>query len=168
MMKRILVALAAILLMSIAASALTVGKSAAKFDLEDQCGKNWKLAELKGSVVVVLTADQESGRLMGPWMDSLKSCYGSKIQVLGLLDLHTVPAIGRWIARSQIKKETKDPLMLDFYGDTAKEYSVSSKHPVFTVIDKNGIVRSVQKSEFTKRGFAKTKSVIDKALKSKK
>jgi hypothetical protein len=166
-MKLFACTLTAVLLLSIAASALTVGKSAAKFNLEDQCGKTWKLSKLKGSVVVVLTADQESGELIGPWLDNLKTKYGSKIHILGLLDLHTVPAIGRWIATSKIKKVTKEPLMLDFYGDTAKAYSVSSKHPVVTVIDKEGIIRSVQKSEFTKTGVTKTKSAIDKALKAK-
>jgi peroxiredoxin len=164
-MKRIVITLTAILILSITANALTIGKSAAKFNLEDQSGKVWKLSKLNGSVVVVLTANQESGKLVGPWLENLKTKYGSKIHTLGLLDLHTVPALGQWIAKSQIKKLTSEPLMLDFNGSTAKAYSVSSKHPVITVIDNVGIIRSVQKSEFTKTSFAKTKSAIDKALK---
>ncbi len=166
-MKLFACILTAVLLLSITASALTVGKSAAKFNLEDQSGKVWKLSKLKGSVVVVLTANQESGKLVGPWLENLKTKYSSKIHTLGLLDLHTVPALGKWIAKSQIKKLTSEPLMLDFNGSTAKAYSVSSKHPVVTVIDKDGIIRSLQKSEFTKAGFTKTKSAIDKALKAK-
>ena len=164
-MNRFLIPLTAILLLSITASALTVGKKANTFDLEDQSGKVWKLSKLKGSVVVVLTADQESGKLVGPWLENLKIKYSSKIHILGLLDLHTVPALGKWIAKSRIKKLTSEPLMLDFNGSTAKAYSVSNKHPVITVIDKEGVVCSIQKNKFTKAGFAKTKNAIDKALK---
>ena len=81
------------------------------------------------------------------------------------MDLHTVPGIGRGIARSRIRGETKDRLMLDFDGATARAYSVNSKYPVVVVIDKNGVVQSVQKSVFTNDAFSATTAAIDKSLK---
>lgn len=164
-MKLIIITLAGILVLAIAANALMVGKDAPTFDLEDQFGKSWNLSNLRGIVIVVITANPDSGRLMGPWVDTLKTRYGSKIQILGLLDLHTVPAIGRWIAKSQIKKESKDPVVLDFNGNAARAYSVSGKYPVVTVIDKGGMIRAVQKGVFSKDGIHKIISAADKAMK---
>lgn len=158
-------AVLAILAFTACAYAFEVGENAPGFDLKDQFGKEWKLSNLKGSVVVVVTANPDSGRLMGPWVDNLKSRYGSKIQILSLMDLHTVPGIGRGIARSRIKRETKDPVMIDFNGGTAKSYLVSGKYPVVTVIDKNCVIKDIQKSSYSKDGFSSVVHAIDKALK---
>lgn len=145
--------------------ALQVGTNAPDFDLKDQFDKEWSLANLNGQVVVVVAADKNSGNLMGPWYDSLKGKYTGKIQLLGLLDLHTVPSIGRGIAKSRIKSETQDPMMLDFNGSTGKAYEVSSDYPVVVVINKNGIVKSIQETKYTDSAFAQTSKAIDAALK---
>ena len=102
---------------------------------------------------------------MGPWVDNLKSKYGGRIQVLGLLDMHTVPGIGRGIARSRVRSETKDPLMLDFNGSTAKAYLVSSKYPVAVVIDRGSRVRAIQPSAFSADAFKPVSAANDTALK---
>lgn len=156
-----------ILILSLAVSAMAIdnGTAAPGFDLKDQFGKNWNLSNLRGNVTVVIAANPDSGRLMGPWVDNLKTRYGSKVQIIGLMDLHSVPGIGRGIARSRIRKETSDPLMLDFNGSTARAYSVSDKYPVVAVIDKNGVVRALQKSTFTQQGFNSVARAIDNALK---
>ena len=145
--------------------AIAPGDTSPSFDLKDQFGKSWKSSDVRNSVVVIVAANPDSGRAMGPWVDNLKTRYGSKIDLIGLMDLHTVPGIGRGIARSRIRGETKDPLMLDFDGATARAYSVNSKYPVVVVIDKNGVVQSVQKSVFTNDAFSATTAAIDKSLK---
>ena len=147
------------------APAQQVGQPAPTFNLADQFGKNWSLANLKGTVTVLVVADRDSGRSMGPWVDNLKTKYGSRIQVLGLLDLHTVPGIGRGIARSRVRSETKDPLMLDFNGGTGKAYSVSNKYPVVVVIDKTSQVRAVEKTNYTDDAFKSITTAVDAALK---
>ncbi len=149
-----------------AALALQTGLRAPNFKLTDQFNKIWSLDAQKGVVTALIVADRDSGRAMGSWVDNLKTKYGSKIQVLGLLDLHSVPGIGRGIARSRIKSETKDPLMLDFDGNISKQYGVSSKNPAAVVIDKNGIVRAVETS-YSAATFGNATSAIDAALKAK-
>lgn len=148
------------------ALALEVGAGAPDFSLKDQFDKVWVLQNLKGTVIVIVAANKNSGRAMGPWVDKLKATYSGKIQLLGLLDLHDVPGIGRGIARSRIKDETKDPMMLDFHGNTGKAYEVSSDYPVVVVIDKSSVVRSVQKTNYTDQAFNSTTSAINAALKS--
>jgi peroxiredoxin len=145
--------------------ALQTGEKAPDFKLNDQFGKTWDLSNLSGSVVVVVVANRDSGRAMGPWVDNLKKKYGDKIQLLGLMDLHTIPGIGRGIAKSRIRKETSDPLMLDFNGSTAKAYDVSSKIPVVVVIDKNAVVKAVQKNEYSADRFKGVSNTIDTLLK---
>ena len=159
--------LMAVLVLAFAASVMAVnnGEKAPAFDMKDQFGKVWNLSNLRGNVMIVITANPDSGRLMGPWMDNLKTRYAGKVQIIGLMDLHTVPGIGRGFARSRIRKETNDPLMLDFNGSVAKAYSVSDKYPVVTVIDKSGVVRAVQKSTFSQNGFTDITNAVDKALK---
>lgn len=147
------------------AFAVQTGKPAAKFELKDQFDKLWKLPDLKDNVVVLVAANRESGRAMGPWVDKLKDKYGTKIQLLGLLDLHKVPGIGRGIAKSRIRKETSDPIMLDWNGNTCKDYQVSDKHPVVVVIDKKGVVQAVQAANYTEKAYDTIASSIDKALK---
>lgn len=146
------------------AFATAVGENAPPFDLKDQFGKQWKLADLKDQVTVIVAANPKSGKAMGPWVDNLKLKYAGKIHLLGLMDLHTVPWIGRGIAKSRIKKETSDPLMLDFNGDTSKNYLVSDKYPVVVVIDKNGVVRALRQTDYSREVFEATIEVIDKAL----
>ena len=149
------------------AFALETGEPAPKFELKDQFAKLWKLSNLKDDVVVVVAATRESGRAMGPWVDKLKAKYNKKIHLLGLLDLHKVPGIGRGIAKSRIRSETKDPLMLDWDGKTGKAYHVSDKYPVVVVIDKNGVAQAVQATNFTTQAYDTIVASIDKNLNNK-
>jgi predicted transcriptional regulator len=168
-MKSLLMLFAALAALSVTAFAqpavVDVGARAPDFDLKDQFGKSWSLSGLNGGVTVLIVADSDSGRAMGPWVDALKSRYPSKVNILGMLDLHTVPGIGRGIAKSRIRKETKDPLMLDFSGNIARAYGVSSKVPTVVVIDKTGIVRALARQAFDQTSFAGITTAVDKALK---
>lgn len=158
------------ILTAISTAALTqpdikIGDRAPNFELKDQFGKTWKLPGLADKVTVLVVATSDSGRLMGPWVDSLKSRYSNRITILGLLDLKSIPSIGRGIARSRIKKETKDPMMLDFSGGTARNYGVSPKTPTVVVIDKTGVIRAIAKQAFDKAAFDRVNASIDEALK---
>ncbi|MEN6356314.1 MAG: redoxin domain-containing protein [Armatimonadota bacterium] len=151
--------------LALSAMALQTGEKAPDFKLNDQFGKTWDLSGLSGKVVVVVAANRDSGRAMGPWVDNLKKKYGDKIQLLGLMDLHTIPGIGRGIAKSRIRKETSDPLMLDFNGSTAKAYDVSSKVPVVVVVDSNAVIKAIQKNEYNADRFKSISNAVDSALK---
>ncbi|MCX6346024.1 MAG: hypothetical protein NT018_13290 [Armatimonadetes bacterium] len=150
---------------AVGALALGVGENAPAFKIEDQFGKTWDSAALKGNVVVVIVANRDSGRAMDPWVSNLKSNYGSKIQLLGLLDLHTIPGIVRGIARARIRKETSDPLMLDFGGKIAGSYLVSDNYPVVVVIDKSLVVKGLQKTQYNQSAYGNITDAIDAALK---
>jgi hypothetical protein len=152
-------------MISSSAMALQVGEKAPNFKLNDQFGKTWELPKLSDKVVVVVAANKDSGRDMGPWFDNFKSTYGDKILLLGLMDLHNIPWIGRGIAKSRIKKETKDPLMLDFNGATGKAYEANSKSPVVVVIAKDSTLKAVQKNGYSAGAFKNVSAAIDAALK---
>ena len=143
--------------------ALQVGDNAPAFKLDDQFGKTWELSSLKNNVVVVVAADRDSGRMMDPWVGGLKTKYGAKIKLLGLIQLKGIPGMFRGMARSRIKKETQDPLMIDFDGTTGKAYEVSSKYPVVVVIDRSGVIRVVEKT-YTPEAFKSVTEAVDKEL----
>lgn len=147
--------------------AMQTGQRAPGFELSDQFNKKWKLNDLKGKVVVLIVANRNSGKAMGPWVDKLKAGYADKIQLLGLLDLHDIPGIGRGMAKSRIRKETQEPMMLDFKGNTAKEHEVTSKCPVTVVIDKSGVTKAVQKTSCNPDALKSITDAIDAALKAK-
>ena len=169
MKLQLVTALAGLLAICVVSGAFAIqsDKSAPPFKLDDQFGKTWDLSKLKSTVVVVVVANADSGRKMGPWVDRLKKDYPKNARILGLMDLHHLPGIVRGIAKGRIRKETKDPLMLDFNGSTAKSYSVSDKHPVVVVIDRKGVVRSVEATDYTPAAYEATSAAIDKALESK-
>lgn len=146
--------------------ALEVGKPAPSFTLNDQFGKTTRLSDLKGSVVVIVAATRKSGDFMGPWVDNLKSKYSGNntFRVFALIDLHSISKLFRGIAVSRIRKETKDPVLIDFDGKTAKAYEVSDNYPVVVVIDKDSVIKDVQKTKFDKKSFGAVTSAIDKAL----
>lgn len=150
--------------LSLAVCALDVGRAAPAFRLNDQFGKVWDSSAIKGNVIVVVAADSDSGRSMEPWMNGFKARYGSRIMLLGLMDLRGIPGIARGFARSRIRKETKDPLMLDFNGGVSDNYLVNSKNPVVVVIDKSLVVKAVSKSGYSDSAFASVNSAIDSAL----
>lgn len=145
-----------------------VGQNAPGFQLGDQFNKTWKHTDLKGKVVVLIVADKHSGRAMGPWVEKLKAQYPNKIQILGMLDLHSVPGIGRGIAKKRIRNETKEPMMLDFQGKTAKAHEVTSTCPVVIVMDKDGVAKACQKSSCTPAAYKSVTDAVDAALKPKK
>lgn len=157
--------MAVLLAPAFAQPTLQVGTRGPDFALKDQFDKSWSLSGLSGTVTVLIVADSDSGRAMGPWVDALKARYSNKVQTLGMLDLHTVPGIGRGIARSRIRRETKDPLMLDFSGSIGRTYGVSSKVPTIVVIDKTGVVRAVVRGAFDQASFNGIAAAVDKALK---
>lgn len=159
--------LTALLYTHASAAAPKVGARAPDFNLKDQFGKPWKLNDLAGRVTVLVAADTDSGRAMGPWVDALKNRYAGKVCILGLLDLHSVPGIGRGIAKSRIRKETKDPMMLDFSGAIARAYGVSSKVPTVVVIDKGSVVRAVVSAAYDQKQCQTITSAVDKALEAK-
>jgi predicted transcriptional regulator len=144
--------------------AIQAGTRAPDFSLSDQFGKQWTLSGLAGNVTVLVAADRNSGRSMGPWVDTLKNRYSGRIQILALMDLHDIPGIGRGIAKSRIRDETKDPVMIDFHGTIAKAYGVNSKYPVVVVIDKGSIVRAVQTGSYSDDTFRPISAAINTAL----
>lgn len=163
---RLIAVVAAMLTLMLSAAVMAVeeGQSAPPFKLADQFGKTWDLESLKGSVVVVVAANRDSGREMGPWVDNLKEKYGERIQLLGLIELRGIPGFARGMARSRIRKETKEPLMIDFSGSTGKAYSVNSEDPVVVLIDKSGTARSVVRSAYSETAFKPLSAAVDKAL----
>ena len=116
--------------------------------------------------MVVVAANADSGHDMGPWVDKLKKDYPDTIKLVGLMDLHGLPGFVRGIAKSRIRKETKDPLMIDFKGDVAKAYTVTDKRPVVVVIDKEGIVQSVEATKYTDNAHETITTAVDAALKT--
>ncbi|HEY3246751.1 MAG TPA: redoxin domain-containing protein [bacterium] len=165
-MNALAVLVVCIMLVGVAAPDLSVGTPAPPFDLKDQFDHAWRLADLKGRVVVLMAADQHSGQQMRPWGDNLSPAYGGKIQLLGLLDLHTYPRFLRGVVAATIRSETDKPMMLDFEGAIGSAYEVSSRYPVVVVIDRQGIVRGVYKTTFTKDAFAAAREAIDMAVKA--
>jgi len=147
--------------------ALEVGQPAPSFSLKDQFGETWQLSELKGRVVVLVASTKKSGELMGPWVDGLKNRYSGRkdtFRLFALVDLHNIPGLFRGFATSRIKKETKDPVLIDFDGKTAKAYDASDNYPVVVVIDKDSVVREVKKTKLDKEAFDAVTSAIDKSL----
>lgn len=147
--------------------ALQVGNPAPNFNLKDQFDRTWNLNSLRGQVVLLVVADKDSGRLMDPWFSNLKMRYAGKAQIIGLLDLHGVPGIGRGIARSRIRKETSDPMILDFGGSVGRTYGANSKVPVVVVIDKGGIVRGIARTTYNSVAYANIVKPADAALAAK-
>ena len=147
--------------------ALEIGQPAPLFDLKDQFGETWKLSEVKGRVVVLVASTKKSGELMGPWVDGLKNKYPNRkdtLRLYTLVDLHTIPGLFHNLAISRIKRETKDPVLIDFDGKTAKAYEASDNYPVVIVIGKDSVVREVKKTKMDKTAFDAVTSAIDKAL----
>lgn len=163
----LIAAAAALAAISTGALALEPGQKAPTFKLQDQFGTTWDLSALRGNVVVLVVADRDSGRAMDPWVSNLKTRFNGKIKLLGMLDLHGVPGLFRGVAKSRIRRETKDPLALDFEGKITRSYGVSSKMPTVVVIDPEGIVQSAQTVAYSAEAFKTTTAAIDKALQAR-
>lgn len=155
----------AIALLTAPTAVLTLGLPAPAFDLKDQFDRVWRLADLRGKIVVLMAADQHSGQGMRPWGDNLSAAFGTQIQLLGLLDLHTYVSFLRVFVAARIRSETDKPMLLDFSGAIGAAYEVSSRYPVIVVIDRQGMVRGIYKTTFTRDAFAGAREAIEAALK---
>lgn len=161
-----LLVIATLTLITAPTAVLNIGSPAPAFDLKDQFDRVWRLADLRGKVVVLMAADQHSGQGMRPWGDNLSDTFGTQIQLLGLLDLHTYPSFLRIFVAARIRSETGKPMLLDFSGAVGAAYEVSSRYPVIVVIDRQGMVQGIYKTTFTREAFAGAREAIEAALKA--
>ncbi len=172
--KEALAAIAIILVIAlaaqvVAAAGLSVGAPAPPFELNDQYNRVWRLGDLRGKVVVVIAVNQRSGEMIRPWASMLFASYGSRIQPLGILDLHTYPGALRGLVAAQVRRETNrsQPMLLDFKGRAGAAYGVSGRYPVIVVIDRRGVVRGLLRSVWTSKALADARRAIDAALGTK-
>jgi hypothetical protein len=113
-------------------------EKAVEFTLKDQFGKEliFKFPKEKPSVLAI--ADKKGSEQLESWLRPILERYGERIEAHGVAELSNVPAIARGVVRGAMKRDVKQPVLLDWKGDVAKNYAFQKDQANIILINKDG------------------------------
>jgi hypothetical protein len=138
---------------------------AADFSLKDQNGKVHDFKFPNERVTILAFGDKDGSEQLEGWIRPLYEKYQDQIDIHGVAELSSVPAIARGIVRSIIRKKTTYSVMLDWEGKVSENYKYEKKKANIVIIDKKGtvVVREIGAADATR--LEAIYKEIDKLLK---
>src|SRR3954469_2894852 len=124
-LKRNLCLFAAFIFLSLAGvSAHCAGTNStptvAPFELTDQYGASHAISFPRTNLILLTVADQKGAADVNSWILPLKERYSSRIEIMGIADVHKVPPFLRGMVQGRFKKAWTYPIMLDWSGRIAE------------------------------------------------
>lgn len=163
--KIILASFVALIFLSSNLNVSFADNKAKDFSLKDQFGKVHDYKFPREKISILAFADKDGSEQLEAWIRPLYEKYGDRVDIHGVAELSAVPSIARGIVRVMIKKNSKQPVMLDWKGDVSKSYAYEKDKANIVLIDGKGniIAREVGASDAKKlEEFYKK---VDKLLK---
>jgi len=147
---------------------LKIGMKAPEFSLKDAEDKDYTLAKLKGSVIVLIMGNREIRKEDDKWAEAIQKDFkkNKKVKTFIIADMRSVP---RFIPKGLVKwnlKRNKPPatLLLDWKGKTHIAYKTQKKKPNIFLIDKSGVIIYHLNANFKNEAYKQVKAEVEKAL----
>jgi hypothetical protein len=110
------------------------------FALEDQHGRPFQIRfPRKQPVLLVIAGRRGTGAIAG-WVQPVQSAFGDSVEIMGLADVHAVPAPVRPAVRMMIRKESAWPVFMDWSGKTVSALFTPGLETEVLVLKKTGEV----------------------------
>jgi hypothetical protein len=110
----------------------------ARIELNDQFDAPQKLSFPNTNVTLLTIADKKGSEQIAGWVEPLKQHYGNRIDIRGIADVSSVPGALRGFVRKRFQKLQSYPIMLDWSGDTVKEFTCVPNKANILVLDGRG------------------------------
>ena len=141
-MKRVLViALFTLLLMrEVVAQTCVVAVTnvPAKIELSDQFEAKQSLVFPTTNLTFLVIADKTGSEQLAAWVAPVKEKFGNSVAIVGIADVSAVPRPMRGMVRKKFKKAQAYPVMLDWSGDTVKQFAISPNQANVLLVDYRG------------------------------
>jgi len=137
---------------------------ASDFSLKDQYGKTYYIKFPREKVTILAFGDRDGSEQLESWIRPLYEKYKDAIDIYGIAELSSVPAIARGLVRSIIKAKSPYPVMLDWEGTVSRSYKYEKGKANIYVIDKKGSVTAKKIGLANQKELESLFKEIDKAL----
>lgn len=115
-------------------------KKCPDFALEDQHGHTFQIRfPRKKPCLLVIAGRRGTGAIAG-WVQPVQTAYGDSVEIMGLADVHAVPAAVRPAVRMMIRRESAWPVFMDWSGKTVSALFTPGLETEVLVLKKSGEV----------------------------
>ena len=156
-------ALFTLLALSAATHAAPVEKLA-DFELTDQDAKPRAYRFPKSKVTVMTVADHKGSDQLAPWIQRLYDRYEKRIDIDGIADVSMIPKPFHNMFREAFRKQLTRSVMLDWQGDTVKQFDYAKGVANLYVIDRSGRIMQQFSGVLTEDGLRALTREIDRAI----
>ena len=149
------------------------GTPAPDFNLKDQNDQEIRLGQFRGENVLLFGFDKEGVDNGGTWLNLFLERYAEGMKILPIADGSSMPLSARLFLKGKVKAEVQDAaeefnlssFLLDWTGETSRQYGMAPKIPTIVVIDRAGNIQLVQPlPELTEEGVRGVFDRIDQHI----
>jgi len=136
-------------------------------ELQDQFGKQQKLAFPNQEVTLLAIADKKGSAELNAWIAALKPRYAGRIDIRGLADMGGVPGFLQGYICRKFQATRRFPVMMDWSGKVCDRFGYRHGVANILVIDADGMIRERVCGAATEEGVTRISDALDAALQAK-
>ena len=149
------------------------GTLASDFTLKDQNNQEIRLSQFRGENVLLFGFDRDSVDNGGTWLTLFLERYAEELRILPIADGSGMPLSVRLFLKGKVKAEAQDAaeefnlssFLLDWTGETSRQYGMAPKISTIVLIDRAGHIRLVQPlPQLTEEGVRAIFDQIDQQI----
>ena len=150
-----------------------LGTIAPDFTLKDQEDTEIQLSQFRGENVLLFGFSQDSANTGEIWLNLLLERYAGGLRIFPIANGSSAPLFAHLFLRGKVKAELQhaagefnlSSFLLDWTGETSRQYGMAPKIPTIVLIDRAGHIRLVQPlPELTKEGVRGAFDRIDQHI----
>ena len=132
-----------------------VGYSAPLFSLRDQYDSKFGLEKHRGSIIILFIGNRYAREDLRYWGTEITNIYGEKIRYIYIISMPNVPFFlkgwikGKFKGKNEDTEEKKGSVLLDWGGVIFKKYTSIEKSANIILIDREGIIRNIERGKTT-------------------
>ncbi|MCH9814627.1 MAG: hypothetical protein K0U47_11885 [Epsilonproteobacteria bacterium] len=111
------------------------------FILEDQFEKTYQKEDFLGREFIMIGGKLESKDLRQQFIQKVRKKISKDLCIVNIIDMHHVPALLRFYARSKFPQTKSKWLLLDWRGEVSKQYQFKKQGLSVLLFDKTGRMR---------------------------
>ena len=167
-MKRVLViALFASALMravEVRSCAFEVTNVPGKIELSDQFEVKQSLVFPTTNLTFLVIADKTGSEQLAAWVAPVKERFVTAVAIVGIADVSAVPRPMRGMVRKKFKKAQAYPVMLDWSGNTVKQFAISPNRANVLLVDCQGNILKRLTGKATEAAIKELCETIEQSL----
>lgn len=120
--------------------AVTVTSAPAKIELSDQFEVKQSIVFPTTNLTFLVIADKTGSAEIAAWVSPVTERFGASVAIVGIADVSAVPRPIRGLVRREFKKAQTHSVMLDWSGDTVKQFAISPNRANVLLVDCDGSI----------------------------